>query len=572
MIETSAESYRLGPCEAKVRATLGRWAQGGLLDRLWQRDAALWTGSEEGRWLGWLGIVDHMQGTTDGLRRAAEDVRSHGFEHILLLGMGGSSLCPEVLAMTFGRQPGYPRMHVLDSTVPAQVRRFQDAVDLPKTLCVVASKSGTTTEPSVFCEYFLGQMRREVGSSAGKHFVAITDPGSELESLARAEGFRAVFGGIPDIGGRFSALSNFGMVPAALTGVDVDSFLSGASEMVARCGAGRCGEDNPGLTLGIVLGELARSGRDKVTLVTSPPIWDLGAWLEQLLAESTGKQGVGIVPVDNEPLCEPDRYGDDRVFVYTRLQAGFDANQDASVAALAEYGHPVVKIDTPDSMSLGAEFFRWEMATAVAGAVLGINPFDQPNVQESKDFTARLTQAYEREGYLPAQAARATVDGVQVFAEGDNAAVIEGASGLSACLSEHLSRAHAGDYVALCAYLDMDRRNQELLQETRLLIRGQLGVATTLGYGPRFLHSTGQLHKGGADNGVFLQVTSDDERDLDIPGRTYSFGVLKVAQAQGDFEALNARGRRALRLHLPADVPAGLETLRDSVAAALLGR
>jgi len=562
------EVYRLGDYEAAVKRALAEWQRDGRVERLWQGDSALWSGGDEGRWVGWLRIVEQMQRASGDLKQAAEAVRTAGIEHLLLLGMGGSSLCPEVLSMTFGRVPGYPRLHVLDSTVPAQVRRFAAQVDLRKTLCLVASKSGTTTEPNAFCDYFWAEMNGAVGREAGRRFAAITDPGSALEDRARRDGFRYVFTGVPDIGGRFSALSNFGMAPAAMMGVDVDAFLARAAAMAARCAPGTPVEENPGVALGVILGTLAQAGRDKVTLVASPQIWDLGAWLEQLLAESTGKQGKGLAPVDNEPLTPPDAYGDDRLFVYIRLETGADAEQDAAVGALEAAGHPVVRIEIADAMDLGAEFFRWEIATAAAGSVLKINPFDQPNVQESKDFTSALTKAYAASGSLPSQTALFSEDGITVFAEGENAAALAGADSLEACLAAHLARIRPGDYAAVCAYVDMTERHQDRLQALRLSIRDRKGVATTLGYGPRFLHSTGQLHKGGADNGVFLQMTSDDAEDLPIAGKAFSFGVLKAAQALGDFQALNARGRRVVRLHLPADVEAGLDRLLQATQSA----
>jgi transaldolase / glucose-6-phosphate isomerase len=391
--------------EAAVRSTLREWTEQGKIGRLWARDPSLWTGADEGAWLGWLGIVDDQLARVDQLRQVARAARHEGFTHVLLLGMGGSSLCPEVLRMTFGTLPGWPELLVLDSTDPAQVRAAEARVDLGRTLFVVSSKSGTTLEPNIFKQYFFERAQQAVGADkAGNHFMAITDPGSKLEQVARADGFRHVFFGLPSIGGRYSALSDFGLAPAALMGLDVERLLGHARTMVGACAAGVPAEQNPGAALGVVLGVLAAHGRDKVTLVASPGLQDLGAWLEQLLAESTGKGGKGLIPVDREPLGSPDAYGQDRVVVYVRLQSAPDAAQDRAVAGLERAGYAVVRIAVPDPYHIGAEFFRWELATAVAGAVLGIHPFDQPDVEASKVATRRLTDAFEQDGRLPAEA------------------------------------------------------------------------------------------------------------------------------------------------------------------------
>jgi transaldolase / glucose-6-phosphate isomerase len=545
--------YRLPrDLDAKVRSALEDWADGGQVNRLWARDATLWSGRDEARWLGWLGIVDQQLGRLDELRRAADDVRRAGFRDILLLGMGGSSLCPEVLKLTFGRVAGWPELHVLDSTDPAQVRTFETRVDLARTLCVVASKSGTTLEPSIFKQYFFERLKATVGAAeAGRRFVAITDPGSELARVAEADGFRQVFFGLPSIGGRYSALSDFGMVPAALMGLDLARFLGGAAEMTRACAASVPVEENPGAVLGIVMGVLAKDGRDKATLVASPAIHALGAWLEQLLAESTGKEGKGLIPVDREPLGAPEVYGVDRLFVYLRLTSAPDAEQDRRVEALERAGQPLVRITVDDPYDLGAEFFRWEFATAVAGAILHINPFDQPDVEASKLATRRLTDEYEKTGALPSQAA--------VRADDTN---------LHAALRSHLGRLGAGDYVALLAYVEMNAAYERELQAIRAMIRDRYRVATCLGFGPRFLHSTGQAYKGGPNSGVFLQITCDDAVDVPVPGQKYTFGIVKAAQDQGDFQVLVERRRRALRIHLGKDVKGGLATLQSAVSQA----
>ena len=556
--------------DAAVRATLREWAEQGKVRRLWARDAALWTGADEGAWLGWLDIVEDQLARVDELRRVALDVRPADFSHVLLLGMGGSSLCPEVLGMTFGRRPGWPELLVLDSTDPAQVRAAEARVDLRRTLFVVSSKSGTTLEPNIFKQYFLERARRAVGADqAGGRFVAITDPGSKLEQVARSDGFRHVFFGLPSIGGRYSALSDFGMVPAALIGLDVARLLSEARAMARACRTEGSIEDNPGAALGVVLGVLAGQGRDKVTLVASPGIHDLGAWLEQLLAESTGKAGKALIPVDREPLGPPDAYGRDRLFVYLRLESAPDAAQDLAVARLERAGSAVVRIAVPDPHHVAAEFFRWEFATAVAGAVLGINPFDQPDVEASKVATRRLTDEFERTGRLPAETPLAETDGVRLFADPRNSRELAGARTLPGVLRAHLGRLRPGDYAALLAFVEMTAEHESLLQAIRTRIRDRYRVATCVGFGPRYLHSTGQAYKGGPDTGVFLQVTCEDVADVPVPGQRYTFGVVKAAQARGDLEVLAERGRRALRVHLGPDVAGGLATLGRAIEQAI---
>ena len=550
----------LGAFQATVDRALAAWSQRGNTARLWRGDASLWSGADEADWLGWLAVASDMCDRVASLCAFARQVRDGGMTDVLLLGMGGSSLCPEVLAMAFGQREGWPALHVLDSTVPAQVQRFADAVEMETTLCVVASKSGTTTEPHAFCEFFWAEMRKAVGDAAGRHFVAITDPGSALETLAKEREFLAVFHGVPQIGGRFSALSHFGMLPAALIGVDVRAFLKRAEAMAARCKA--TDERNPGLLLGLVIGELAKAGKDKVTLVTSPKLRHFGAWLEQLLAESTGKKGRGVVPIDLEDVARPDAYSADRVFVYLRL-AG-DARRDGEMEKLRAARFPTIQLDVADPLALGAEFFRWEYATAVAGAVLEINPFDQPDVQESKNFTAQLTQTFEREGALPAQTPSFCDRDVAVHAD----AGMDALDSFEACVSHFLNRVAPGDYVALCAYFDMNAEIAAQLQDLRHRIRRVCGVATTVGFGPRFLHSTGQLHKGGPNSVVVVQLTCEDAADVPIPGWAFSFGILKDAQALGDAHALSRRNRRAIRIHFKTDPVAGIRRLRSIIGGA----
>ena len=559
---------------ATVKSTIGDWQSGGKMKRLWDRDASLWTGEDESKWLGWLDIVDEQQAQHEQLQKLAKEVHTRGFEHILLLGMGGSSLCPEVLRMTFGRIPHFPTLHVLDSTDPAQVKAFEHQIDIAKTLFIVSSKSGSTLEPNIFKQYYFERAKQVVGADkVGSHFIAVTDPGSKMQQVAEGDHFLHVFFGRPSIGGRYSALSNFGMVPAAAMGLDTKKFLDRTAEMVRACGAGTSVEENPGAVLGIILGAAANAGRDKVTIITSHGIADLGAWLEQLIAESTGKIGKGVIPVDREHLGSPDIYSNDRVFAYIRLENETGAEQDAKVTALEKAGHPVVRIVMQDTYDLGAEFFRWEIATAVAGAIIGINPFNQPDVEASKVATRALTSEYEQKGSLPAEKPIVEDNGIKLFTDDKNAADLAKAAGgdksLAGYLKAHLGRIHAGDYFAVLGYIQMNEEHEKSLQTLRHAVRDKKRVATCLGFGPRFLHSTGQAYKGGPNSGVFLQITCDDAVELPVPGQKYTFGVVKAAQARGDFRVLAERGRRALRVHMGKDLKNGLAALSAAVLKAL---
>jgi len=562
----------LGAARAEVDAVLDDWRRGGKVRRLWAGDASLWTGGDEGRWLGWLRVVEAGLGRAPELASLGEEVRRAGFHHVVLLGMGGSSLCPDVLRQTFGTIDGHPELHVLDSTVPAQVKRVADAADPAHTLFVVASKSGSTIEPNAMKAFFFGRVSRAVGAGrAGEHFLAITDPGTRMDEVARSDGFRHVVYGDPTIGGRFSALSPFGMVPAALMGLDPRDWLERAREMTRSCGEFVPPAANPGVALGAILGTLARGGRDKLTLVLSPGIASLGGWLEQLVAESTGKHGMGIVPVDGEALGPPAVYGADRVFVYLRLASGASAAQEAGLRALEAAGHPVVRIAVADARNLGQEFFRFEIATAVAGALLGIDAFDQPDVEAAKVAARRLTAAYEESGLLEPETPFLELEGLRLFAAPrEREALAAGAKqGLPGALAALFALLGPGDYFALNAFLERCDTHEVELQRLRHAVRDVRRVATTLGYGPRFLHSTGQLHKGGPGSGVFLQITADDAEDVAIPGQRTSFGVLARAQARGDFDVLVERGRRILRVHLGSDVAAGVVRLRAAAEKAL---
>jgi transaldolase / glucose-6-phosphate isomerase len=553
-----------------VNASIQDWKKNGKVKRLWQKNASLWTGTDEDKWLGWLDITEQQIEDADKLKQIAADIKKAGFKNALLLGMGGSSLCPEVLRMTFGKAAGYPDLHVLDSTDPAQIKSIEESVDLASTLCIVSSKSGSTLEPNIYKQYFFDRVKAKVGDKeAGSRFIAITDPGSKMQRVAEKDKFRKVFMGVPSIGGRYSALSNFGMVPAAVMGIDAAKFLKNTEQMVDACGEDSDAAMNPGVILGTILGVAANQGRDKITFVTSPGIFDLGAWLEQLIAESTGKSGRGIIPVDRERLAKPDTYGSDRVFAYLRLESEPDKEQSAAVDTLAKAGHPVVRIVLPDIYSLGQEFFRWEIATAVAGALIGINAFNQPDVEASKIETRKLTSEYESTGKLPSESPFFTGDGAKLYADLKNTAALKGGGTLAGFLKKHLARIGAGDYFALLGYITMNEAHEEALQSIRLAVRDNKKVATVLGFGPRFLHSTGQAYKGGPNSGVFLQITCDDAVDILVPGQKYTFGVVKSAQARGDFAVLAERGRRALRVHLGKDVAAGLAVLTDAVNQAL---
>ncbi len=557
-----------------VKASLKEWAAAGKVRRLWARDASLWTGTDESNWLGWLGIAADQSAHLQHLKSVAEEVRKERFSHVLLLGMGGSSLCPEVLKMTFGHIAGYPELHVLDSTDPAQVKAFEAKVDLARTLFIVCSKSGGTLEPNIFKQYFFERVRQVVGAEeAGNRFIAITDPDSKMQQVAKEDRFRRIFSGVPSIGGRYSALSNFGMVPAAIMGIDVARFLDRTEEMVRACSSGVPVEENPGVVLGTILGVAANQGRDKLTLVASPRIGALGAWLEQLVAESTGKEGKGVIPVDRELLGAPGVYGDDRVFVYLRLESGADSAQDTAIAALERAGQPVVRVTVADIYDLGQEFFRWEIATAVAGSILGINPFNQPDVEASKVATRTLTSEYERTGGLPAESPFFEQAGIKLFTDESNAAALRQSAGrdptLARYLKAHFDRLRPGDYFAVLGYVEMNETHEARLQVVRHAVRDRKRVATCLGFGPRFLHSTGQAYKGGPASGVFLQITCDDATDVPVPGQKYTFGVVKAAQARGDFQVLAERDRRALRVHLGSDLTAGLSLLDAAVKEAL---
>ena len=552
-----------------VDDSLEKWRKDGSVRKMWARDASLWTGGPEAKWLAWLDIVAERLEHADELEAFQKDVQAAGFQHVLLLGMGGSSLGPEVFGKTFGKRAGWPELHVLDSTDPQQIKTFENAVDLSKTLCIVSSKSGGTLEPNILKAYFWDKMQEAVGKDkAGQHFVAITDPGSHMQKVAEGDGFRKIFYGDAGIGGRYSVLSNFGMVPAAAIGIDVRAFLKATQTIVQACSPGTPPSANPGVVLGTIMGECQKAGHDKVTIIASPGIADLGAWLEQLIAESTGKLGRGLVPIDNETLASPEAYGKDRLFAYLHADDRADPAQDSAVSALRNSGQPVVRVAINGHQEIGQQFFLWEFATAVSGSIMQIDPFDQPDVEASKIKTRELTDAVTKTGKLPDETPFATFGDVKLFADKKNAAALKGGS-LVEVLRAQFKRAHEGDYVGVLAYVERKPETIALMQKLRLLIRDRTHLAVAAEFGPRFLHSTGQAYKGGPNSGVFLQITADDRADLPVPGETYTFSTVKAAQARGDFGVLAERDRRAVRVHMGSDVEAGLVALPKAGEEAL---
>ena len=575
LLGTHIDAQRLalgGQLSKDVKAAEQDWRTAGKIRSLWQRDASIWTGKDESKWLGWLDSVEVQQRHLRDYEKFAQWVKRKGFSDAVVLGMGGSSLGPEVLAETFGQAAGYPRLQILDSTDPAQIRRIEASLDLATTLFIVSSKSGSTTEPNVLMDYFFDRVKRVTGAAAGGQFVAVTDPGSSLQKTAHARGFALTVFGEPSIGGRYSVLSPFGLVPAAAAGVDVAKLLDAAASMVRACGADVPPAENPGVQLGLALGVAATQGRDKVTFSASKGIADFAAWAEQLIAESTGKNGKAIIPVADEDLGAPARYGQDRVFVDLRLTDDSASDRESKLVALEKDGYPVIRIEVTKPLHVGQEFFRFAIATAVAGSVIGVDPFDQPDVEAAKVKTRELTAAFEATGKLPSETPVAAAGPVSLYTNPGYAKELHkaGADGdLSSWLKAHLSQLGRNDYAALLAYLDRNDEDIKLMQEMRLAIRDAKTVATCVGFGPRFLHSTGQAYKGGPDTGVFLQITADDSKDLAVPGRETSFGVVKAAQARGDFDVLTERGRRALRLHIKGDLRGGLAAIRDAVTRAL---
>ena len=556
--------------ETDLTRALDDWQQHDKVTRLWNRDASLWSNADEADWLGWLTIVEQSLAQLDEVQSSVRGLLDSGIKQVVLLGMGGSSMAPEVLRETFGQQPGFARLLVLDSTDPAQIGTIEAALDLEQAAFIVASKSGSTLEPNILKAYFYQRMVEAVGAEqAAAHFIAITDPDSAVEQAARKDGYRFIFHGVPEIGGRFSALSNFGVVPAAVIGIDCRRFLENTQAMVSAC-AVTTAADNPGVLLGCILGVATLNGHDKLTLIASPQVASMGAWLEQLIAESTGKQGKGVLPLDGEPAGSPDVYGDDRVFVYLRHDGTADAGQDRAVEQLEQAGQPVIRINMTDVYNVGQEMFRWEIATAVIGSLIKVNPFDQPDVEASKIETRKLMGAFETDRNLPGEVPLAEDGQLTLYADARNAADLGDLCGEHATVADylkaHLARIKKGDYMAFLAYLERNESHSQLIQVMRKQLRDTRKVATCLGFGPRFLHSTGQYYKGGPNNGVFLQLSCDAVHDLPVPFEHYSFGMAEAAQGRGDFEILAERGRRALRVHLGSDVEAGLKRLGQLLA------
>ena len=522
----SRMSAHLGPHAELVSNTLRQLEAERVVERIWDRDHTVWKPDPDGivDRLGWLDLPSTMRDEASAIEAFADEATLAGFRHVVLFGMGGSSLAAEVLRQTCAPNDHSLQLIVLDSTIPEAVLETADAIDPGRTLFIVSSKSGTTIEPNVLYRCFRDLAEREVGTEhAGDNFVAITDSGTPLERMARDEGFRRVFTPPPDVGGRYSALSHFGLLPAALAGADIEGLLDRGKSMAEQCLSDTPVEGNPGALLGAVMGDLAREGRDKLTLLTSPSVAAFGMWVDQLIAESTGKDGRGIIPVVNEPLMPPDCYGDDRVFVFLRMDDDHNAESDEAVAGLRDDGHPVIGIHIRDTHDLGGEFFRWEFATAVAASILGVQPFDQPNVQASKEQTVEVLREIESSGVVPE-------------------------TGPSGSIDDLLLDAQPGDYLAIMAYIRPTPEIDRALDDLRSDLMERCRIATTLGYGPRLLHSTGQLHKHGTNTGLFLQITSDDQEDVAIPGKGYSFGALAKAQAVGDFRTLQRLGRRVVRV------------------------
>ena len=539
---TQQSTSPLGPHQRAVTNALTRLARSNVMARIWDKDHTVWNDdpTEIADRLGWLTISRDMTEHVSDLRSFADEVRNEGIRDVVLLGMGGSSLGPEVLRQCIGSAQGFPALTVLDSTVPARVGAVTRSIDPARSLFIVSSKSGGTIEPNSFYKHFRTIVESAVGvERAGTHFVAITDPGTSLEALGASQGFRRVFENPPDLGGRYSVGSFFGLVPAALCGMDCGKLLDRVSQMAARCEAGAGVRNNPGGWLGAAIGALTLQGRDKLTLVASPEVASFGLWVEQLIAESTGKDGKGIVPVVNEPLLETDAYGDDRLFVHVRLSGGDNAAADVGLERIRDAGHPIITLEMDDVYDVGAEFFRWEMATAVAGHLLGIQPFDQPNVQQAKDVTNRVLETYVNEGALP-DAEEGSVTGL-------------------------LGEAAEGDYLSIMAYVEETDGVTNAVNMLRQYAMRKHRIATTLGYGPRFLHSTGQLHKGGPNTGLFLQMAADVRSDIPIPGERFGFGALAAAQAIGDYEALKETGRRVVRINLGRDAEAAVLRLLGSL-------
>jgi len=560
------QTFHVGIYEAAIGEHMQKLEREQFSTRLWNKDPSLWKEDPQNQAvirhaLGWLDVAEKMGKNLDELLAFVREVREAGFRHVVHMGMGGSSLAPLAFQQILPRSPEALPFSVLDTTDPATILKIEREIPMGETLFIVASKSGTTAEPLAFGEYFFGKAKALRGNRAGENFVAITDPGTPLLRLAQERGFRRIFLSWADIGGRYSALSPIGLVPAALMGVDIANLLARARQMQHACGASVPLRENPAVMLGAVMGASAFCGRDKITFLVPASLATLGLWLEQLLAESAGKEGKGVLPVAGEPPGSPSAYGDDRFFVYIRLKDQADETLERIVVDLQNAGQPMAFIQMDGRLDLAREFLRWEIATAALGAILGINPFDQPNVQESKENTSRLLRQVSQAGKLAEPSPSLVEAPLQFFASefGQNAKDL---------FKKFLSRARPGNYLALQAYLTETPATTQALQAIQKRLRDGLHLATTMGYGPRYLHSTGQFHKGGPNTGLFLQLTAEDAEDAPIPGAPYTFGILKRAQALGDLEALRRHGRAVMRIHLGRDVVPGLMTMDQNLEAA----
>jgi glucose-6-phosphate isomerase len=549
--------YLSNEVKDKVELRLKKWDDENIAKRIWQLDPTVWKENpaeqkELADRLGWLDLAISMKNKAKELEAFAEEIKTE-FDDVVLLGMGGSSLAPEVFSKTFGSKTGYPRLTILDSTHPLSVRRILESYNLSKTLFVVSSKSGGTIETMSFFYTFFDAVKA-INQKPGSQFIALTDPGSGLEKLAKDNGFRKIFSAPPQVGGRFSALTYFGMVPAALIGVDVAAFLAQAEAMTESSSNQSKPSESPAYYLGALLGELALTGVDKLTFFASPKISSFPAWAEQLVAESTGKDDKGILPVADEEFFGTEYYGKDRVIVYLKLEGDDNGKNDASVKQLIDAGFPVIEISLKDKYSLAQEFYRWEAATALCGVVLSINPFNQPNVQLAKSLAGESLAAYKATGSLPKQEPVITEGGAELYSKTD-------AKNIKDALSNFLAQAKPGDYAAINGFIPMTAENEEVLQKLRSGIVKKYKIATTIGYGPRFLHSTGQLHKGDANKGLFIVISSEPGNDLEVPGQGYSFGTLIKAQVQGDLNALINRSRRTIHIHIKGNVAEELAKL-----------
>jgi transaldolase/glucose-6-phosphate isomerase len=556
---------QLGDHQAEVEKRVATLEEEGFAARFWRRDATLWKADPIDRAgirnaLGWLHVAEKMEDHLANIGEFVASVKAAGFRHVVHIGMGGSSLAPLVFERTFSVENGALPLTVLDTTDPGTILDVKRRLPIKDTLFLIASKSGTTAETRALCDYFYDYVKTIKPHNAGENFVAITDPGTPLADLAEERNFGRTFLNFKDIGGRYSALTFFGLVPAALMGVDVAELLERALRMEHACACCIPAGDNPGVLLGAAMGELMQHGLDKVTFLVPESIAALGMWLEQLLAESTGKEGKGLLPVAGEPLGDPNVYGEDRLFVYIRTENNKDEALERGVAALRQSGRPVITVRLDDNLDFGQEFLRWEIATATAGAVIDINAFNQPNVQESKDNTNRLLEKVREQDALP--------EGKPALVEGPLSLYAENAdSSVEATLSRFLAQSRPGDFVSIAAFMTENPATDEVLRLIRVHLRDALGIATTLGYGPRFLHSTGQFHKGGRNSGLFLQLTVDDVEDAPVSGQPYSFGVFRRAQALGDLEALRKHGRRVVRIHLRGDAAEGLAVLSKAIVS-----